>query len=400
MTVTKSFMTLLAAGGLLALAGGVGCADSGDNSGAPTVLPPGGAGVLTWTPAQQEWGYKNMEKMNPARVIKRGTVVSALPTAAAHIEPKFEADGKSYDTASYMRAYRASGVLVIKDGKIILERYGLGRRPHDRWTSFSVAKSFTSTLIGAAIKDGKIKGLDDPVTAYIPELKGSAYESVTVRQLITMTSGVKWNENYTDPDSDVAKEGLTQLETGVNPVVSYMRRLPREAAPGSKFVYKTGETDLAGILLSNAVGEPLAQYLSEKIWQPYGMEQDGIWLEDIAGHERGGCCMSMTLRDYGRFALFTLDQGKTGAGHVLPEGWMQDATREHVSEPAYGYFWWLTPGGYEAEGIFGQSVSVFPSEHLVVVINSAWPAAWDRRIASIRRAYIDAIRAAAHDQSR
>jgi CubicO group peptidase (beta-lactamase class C family) len=97
--------------------------------------------------------------------------------------------------------------------------------------------------------------------------------------------------------------------------VSYMRHLPREAPPGSKFVYKTGETDLAGILLSNAVGEPLSQYLSEKIWKPYGMEQDGIWSEDLAGHERGGCCMSMTLRDYGRFGLFTLSQSE-GEGHA------------------------------------------------------------------------------------
>jgi CubicO group peptidase (beta-lactamase class C family) len=134
-----------------------------------------------------------------------------------------------------MREFRASGVLVLKNGKIVLERYGLGRHPTDRWTSFSVAKSLTSTLIGAAVKDGKIKSLDDAITLYIPEMKGSAYEGVTVR----------------------------------------------EAPPGTKFVYKTGETDLAGILLSNAVGEPLAQYLSEKIWQPYGMEQDGIWVEDV-----------------------------------------------------------------------------------------------------------------------
>jgi CubicO group peptidase (beta-lactamase class C family) len=397
LVVTGMLKTMLAVVGLMALAS---CVSRADSPQAPAVLPPGGAGVLTWTPEQQEWGYKNMEKINPARVVKRGPWVRALPMARVQIEPKFAAEGTSYDTASYMRAFRASGVLVVKDGKIILERYGLGRRPHDRWTSFSVAKSVTSTLIGAAIKDGKIKGLDDPVTAYIPELRGSAYEGVTVRQLITMTSGVKWNENYTDPNSDVAKEGLTQIEPGVNPVVSYMRRLPREAEPGSKFVYKTGETDLAGILLSNAVGKPLSQYLSEKIWQPYGMEQDAIWAEDLAGHERGGCCMSMTLRDYGRFALFTLDPGRTGAGQVLPEGWMQDATREHVSEPPYGYFWWLTPGGYEAKGIFGQSVSIFPAERLVVVINSAWPAASDRRIASIRRLYIDAIRAAAHDQPR
>ena len=358
-------------------------------------LPKGGASILMWTPEQQAWGYRNMEKVAPVRVIARGDHVHALPLAPAMIDPSFTTGGKTYDTAAYMAAFRASGVLVLKDGKIVLERYGLGRGPNDRWTSFSVAKSVTSTLIGAAIKDGKIKSLDDPVTLYIPELKGSAYEGVTVRQLITMTSSVKWNEDYTDPNSDVAKVGLSVIEPGVNPVVSYMRRLPREAQPGTKFVYKTGETDLAGILLSNAVGEPLAQYLSEKIWKPYGLEQDGIWVEDIAGHERGGCCISMTLRDYARFGQFVLDGGVAGGKNVLPDGWIADATAEHVTAPPYGYFWWLIPGGFEAQGIFGQTVSVLPKEHIVVVINSAWPGAWVDPIDAVRMEYLDAIRAAA-----
>jgi CubicO group peptidase (beta-lactamase class C family) len=359
-------------------------------------LPPGGAAILTWTPEQQAFGYKNMEKIAPVRVIKRGKTVHPLPMASAQIDPTFAAGDKSYNTESYMREFRASGVLVIKNGKIVLERYGLGRSPKERWTSFSVAKSVTSTLIGAAVKDGKIKSLDDRVTLYIPELKGSAYDDVTVRQLITMTSGVKWNESYTDPNSDVAKVGLSILEPGVNPVVSYMRRLPREAAPGTKFVYKTGETDLAGILLSNAVAEPLAQYLSEKVWQPYGMEQDGIWVEDVAGHERGGCCVSMTWRDYGCVGQFMLDHGKAAGHDVVPAGWTEDATAQHVANPPYGYFWWIIPGGYEAEGIFGQTLSVFPEEHLVVVINSAWPAAWSEDINAVRMKYLAALRAATH----
>jgi CubicO group peptidase (beta-lactamase class C family) len=358
-------------------------------------LPPGGAAILTWTPEQQAFGYKNMEKIAPVRVIKRGKTVHPLPPASVQIDPTFTDGGKSYNTESYMREFRASGVLAIKNGKIVLERYGLGRSPTERWTSFSVAKSVTSTLIGAAIKDGKIKSLDDRVTLYIPELKGSAYDDVTVRQLITMTSGVKWNESYTDPNSDVAKEGLSILEPGVNPVVSYMRRLPREAAPGAKFVYKTGETDLAGILLSNAVGEPLAQYLSDKVWRPYGMERDGIWVEDVAGHERGGCCISMTLRDYGRVGQFMLDHGVADGHEVVPAGWTEDATARHVADPPYGYFWWIVQGGYEAEGIFGQTLSMFPEDHLVVVINSAWPAAWSQEIDAVRKKYVAALRAAA-----
>ena len=358
-------------------------------------VPSSGASVLAWTPAQQAWGYRHMETLFPVKVIARGAEVRPLPVSDKPIDPTFAFRGKTYDTAAYMAAFRASGVLVIKDGRIVLERYGMGRTPDERWTSFSVAKSVTSTLIGAAIADGKIGGLGDPVTRYIPELKGSAYEGVTVRQLITMTSGVKWNEDYTNLNSDVAKVGLTVLEPGVNPVVSYMRRLPREAPPGSKFVYKTGETDLAGILLSNAVGMPMAEYLSEKIWKPYGMEQDGVWMEDIAGHERGGCCISMTLRDYGRFGQFMLDGGRAGGAPVVPAGWIADATSPHVKKPPYGYFWWLLPDGYEGEGIFGQTVSVFPKDHLVVVINSAWGKAWDDGIDAARHRYLAAIRAAA-----
>ena len=328
--------------------------------------------ILSWTPEQQAYGYRHMEDVVPTVVVKRGTTVRELPVSSRRIDPSFTIDGKTYTTDSYMAAYRVSGLIAIKDGKIIFERYGLGRTPAERWTSFSVAKSVTSTLIGAAIKDGKIKSLDEPVTRYIPQLAGGVYEGVTIRQLITMTSGVKWNEDYADPNSDVAKVGLTPMKDGVNPVVAYMRGLPREAPPGEKFVYKTGETDLAGILLSNAVGEPMSAYFSEKIWAPFGMEQDAAWIEDTAGHERGGCCLSMTLRDYARFGLFMLEGGKAGGRQVLPAGWIEDATRAHVKTPPYGYFWWLVPNAYQAEGIFGQVIAVYPKDHLVVAMNSAW----------------------------
>ena len=150
-----------------------------------------------------------------------------------------------------------------------------------------MAKSVTSTLVGAAIQDGKIKSLNDPVTAYVPDLKGSAYEGVTVRQMLTMSSGVKWNEDYTDPNSDVAKAGGTVTEPGVNPMVSYLRKLPRAHEPGTQFNYNTGETDLVGVLVSEATGETLAQYASEKIWKPCGMEQDAV-LDDRSGAARSG----------------------------------------------------------------------------------------------------------------
>jgi CubicO group peptidase (beta-lactamase class C family) len=365
-------------------------------------LPPGGAAILSWTPDQQIIGFRNMEKIDPARVIRRGPHVRTLPMAATQIDPTWTWNGRTYDVGSYVTRMRTSGVIVLKGGRIVLERYGLGRRPDDRWTSFSVAKSVTSTLVGAAIQDGYIKSLDAPVTDYIRELKGSAYDGVTIRQLLTMTSGVKWNEDYTDPHSDVAQAGEAILEPGVNPIVSYMRRLPRADPPGARWVYKTGETDLAGILVSNAVGRPLADYLSEKIWAPFGMEQDAIWVEDVAGHERGGCCISMTLRDYARFGQFMLEGGKAGGVAVLPPGWVADATSEHAKLPpgegegGYGYFWWLVPGGYAAEGIFGQEVFVYPQDRVVIAINSAWPQADNTEDWVAQAAFAEALRSAAN----
>jgi CubicO group peptidase (beta-lactamase class C family) len=363
--------------------------------------PPAGGAILSWTPAQQLYGYRNMEKVTPVHVVKRGEHVRQLPPGKA-IDPTWTWNGKPQTVAGYMAAMNTSGVVALKDGKIVLERYGMGRTATERWTSFSVAKSVTATLVGAAIREGYIKSLEDPVATYIPELKGSGYDGVTVRQLITMTSGVKWNEDYTDPKSDVAQAGFSTDAPGLNPIVSYMRKLPRETAPGSKFVYKTGETDLAGILVSNAVGKPLSQYLSEKIWAPYGMEQDAVWVDDVAGHERGGCCLSMTVRDYARIGQFMLEGGQAGGKPVVPDGWVADATRAHITFPpggvetGYGYFWWIIPGGYAAEGIFGQQIFIYPADRLVIAINSAWPAASVDQMWKAQQAFAEAVRKAAN----
>jgi CubicO group peptidase (beta-lactamase class C family) len=359
---------------------------------------PGVGSVLAWTPEQQSAGYRAMEDSFEVATIMRGDKVHPLPPGSRTIDVSYAYEGKTWTTAQYMTANRVSGVLVLKDGKILMERYGLGRKPDERWTSFSVAKSVTATLVGAAIADGKIKSLSAPVTDYIPELKGSGYDGVTVRQLLMMSSGVKWNEDYEDPNSDVARAGGGPIEPGVNPIVSYMRRLPRENPPGSKFHYNTGETDLVGVLVSNAVGKGLAEYASEKIWKPYGMERDGIWITDRSGHERGGCCMSMRLRDYGRLGQFILDGGKADGKPVLPPGWVAEATSKQIENGigGYGYFWWIrSEGGFAAEGIFGQAIVVVPEERLVVAINSAWASADKPEDWAAQTAFVEAIRAAA-----
>lgn len=383
-------------GGLVALATVLA---SGGAAFAQQPLDPATPSILFWTPKQQSDWYRSIETVYRVGTIHRGDKVHALPDAGRRIDPSYSFDGKSWTVDSYMAAYNVSGVLVLKDGKIVLERYAMGRTPDQRWTSFSVAKSVTSTLVGAAIQDGKIKGLGAPVVDYIPELRGTAYEGVTVRQLLMMSSGVKWNEDYTDPNSDVAQAGFRVTEPGVDPIVSYMRKLPRAHEPGSTFNYDTGETDLVGVLVSNAVGKSLSDYASEKIWKPYGMERDAIWMTDLAGHERGGCCISMTLRDYARVGQFILDGGVAADGtHILPPTWTAEATSQQIDNGfgGYGYFWWIRPNGaYEAVGIFGQSITTFRNDRLVIVINAAWPRATGRDLSLARNAFIEAIRAAA-----
>ncbi|MFL5295492.1 MAG: serine hydrolase domain-containing protein [Phenylobacterium sp.] len=362
------------------------------------------ASILTWQGQEQATGFRTIERIFKTKVVRRGDHVRLLPSGPAQIAPTFTYAGKTWTIDDYMRAYRVSGLLVLKDGRMVLEKYGLGRKPADRWTSFSVAKSLTSTLVGAAIQDGRIKSIDDPVTRYIPELKGSAYEGVSVRQMLMMSSGVKWNEDYTDPKSDVAQAGQQVTEPGVDPMVSYLRKLPRAHPPGSTFNYNTGETDLVGVLVAKATGEPMSQYASEKIWKPYGMEQDAVWMTDPGGMERGGCCISMTLRDYGRLGQFVLDGGVAGGKHVVPDWWFAKATSKQIDNGAkepgagYGWFWWIRgPDRYEAVGIFGQSITTFRKERLIVVQNAAWPAATGKELSAARNAMIEGIRKAAQN---
>lgn len=361
---------------------------------------PTNPGILFWTPAETRVGFRSIDKVLPqqTRTVKRGEKVKALPTAPGQaLDIHFEHEGVSFTTDSYMEKNRVSGVIVVKDGQVLLERYGLGRKPEDRWISFSVTKSLTSTLIGAAIKDGLIRDIDDTVDEYISEMKGSVYAGVTIRQLLTMSSGVKWNEDYTDPESDVARLGRVMFDGEPSPVLGYMRRLARAQPAGEAFKYSTGETDLAGYVLSRAVGMSMSDYLSKKIWAGYGMEQDAIWLTDSSGHERGGCCLNMTLRDYARIGQFMLEDG---AG-VTPTGWVREASRKHLAvnpddpDRGYGYFWWTSGNTYAAIGIFGQMIHIEPEHGVVIAINSAWPVATGADYSKARSAFVRAAVSAA-----
>lgn len=279
----------------------------------------------------------------------------------------------------FIEEQKVAGLLILQDGKIRMERYALGHSDTNLWSSLSVAKSVTSTLVGVAIKDGYIKSVEDYVTDYLPKLEGSAFDSVKIRHLLTMTSGIKWNENYTDPDSDIAGFDKDTTVDGMKAIVSYMRRLPAEAEPGKKFNYSTGETHLLGALISSATHQSLSHYLSSKIWIPYGMEQAATWRLDRTGQEMAGCCLQMRLRDFGRFGQFVLEDGYIDGESIVPDDWFKKATQ--IQMPlwpggGYGYGWWIFNGhSFEALGIHGQKIYIDPSRNLVIAVNSAWPEA-------------------------
>ena len=364
---------------------------------APTREPASkAAAILTWSAAKREQYIAALDSFFLTRTVRAGPHAHVLgrgrPLAA------FEPGGpRADDFDRFMTGQRVRGLLVLQDGKIRLERYVSPHSPTTRWNSFSVAKSITSTLVGAAMKDGYIRSLDDRTTRYIKALRGSAYDDVTVRQLLTMTSGVKWNEDYTDVNSDVARMYAQPPDPGFDMTVSYVRKLPREAPPGTKWVYKTSETNLVGVLVAEATRKPLADYLSEKIWRPYGMQRDAEWMIDDVGHEQGGCCLAMTLRDYGRFGQFILDGARVDGKRIVPENWLSQATRTRVSTgpgSGYGYQWWTRDDGtFEGRGIYGQTLHIDPTRRLVVVINSATEQPADRASGEARREFIGAVHA-------
>jgi len=323
--------------------------------------------------------FRNIDRLFPTRVVPTGDHVYPLPQRSEQLQNfTFESRGRQFDLYDYLALNRVAGLLVVKDGEVAFERYFLGNTRQTRWMSMSVVKSITATLVGMAIRDGYIESIDDPLTRYLPQFEGSAYDGVTVRNLLQMASGVDWNETYTDPSSDRRAMLEAQISQQPGSILALMAHLGRAAEPGTRWNYSTGETQVVGALVAAATGKPVADYLSEKIWKPFGMETPATWwLESPGGLEIGGSGLSATLRDYARFGLFMLNEGVIDEAPTLPDGWIDDATStkivggEHVE---YGYMWWpMQHGAYAACGIFGQYVYVRPDRNVVVAMWSAQP---------------------------
>jgi len=346
--------------------------------------------ILFWTPEQQVAGYRNIDQIAETRWIRASDVPYPLVPASRDLSSvTYEVEGETYTVEDYIGDRRIAGLLVVKDDEIVFERYGLGNDENSRWISFSIAKSVVSMLYGAAIVDGYIGSVDEPVTKYLPLLAGGGYDGVSIRNVLQMASGVQWNEDYADAESDVA--------TLPGPLVEqarYMAALEREHPAGEVFNYNTGETNMAGAVLRAAIGNNLSTYLQHKIWGPFGMEADANWvIHEPGGGELGGCCISATLRDYARIGIFAMNGGVLRDGtRVLPEGWMEDSTSPSAGYDGYGYLWWLAGDGrFSGIGIFGQYLWMDPDSNTVIVTHSAWPHATNPEYSQHRAAMVSAL---------
>lgn len=327
--------------------------DENVGSAAEAVVYPDPTQLFQWSTQDKITGFAHSADIYATETFKAGTS-QALQTITMPAVT-YQYGGATRTVDDYMVRNKVSGLLIMKNGKIALERYANGTNQYTLWQSFSIAKSVVSTLVGIAIKNNQIGSLDDTIETYVPEVVGSAYQGVTLRNLLRMTSGVDWKESeYEDPTSDANYSIAYCLGNRIpNCTLNRLLTKQRVAPQGTVWHYNTGEAFLVGLALQRATGKTLAGYLESKLWKPAKMERDGVWVrESNNGVSYGGVGFNATLRDYGRFAQFIMNNGVLPGGTpLLPTDWVKDATTwvapsaypGFADNGQYGYMWWFYP---------------------------------------------------------
>ena len=336
------------------------------------------ANILLYSDADRRVAFAHTDAWMPTRPRVPSQTPYALTTERddSLLELTYQVAGETFSINQFLQREPLMGMAVVEGDTIRLEHYAKDHGPESVWVSFSVTKSFTSTLIGAALKDGFIDSIDDSLETYLPRLKGSDYGAVSIKNILQMASGIAWNEDYRDPKSDVSVAGTFQ---GTD-LTDYLATLPQEHAPGTVFNYNTAESNLLGEVLRAAIGNSATDYMNAKIWQGFGMEHPGNWmLAAPFGGETGGCCISASIRDYARLGIFVKNGAVDAKGEpIVADGWIEAATAASPAYAGYGYKWWLLgDGAYSAVGIFGQYIYINPKHDLVISLHSNAPAAVD-----------------------
>ncbi|MEM1439680.1 MAG: serine hydrolase [Pseudomonadota bacterium] len=329
--------------------------------------------------------WTQMAQIYPARRVSRAGPVRELPVARRQMGTvRYDYGDAQFTLDDYLRRNDVTSLLVIKDGAIVFETYRMGATATTAFTSWSMGKSLTSTLLGIAIERGLITSENDFARDYVPELDASGYRDVTLRDLLQMSSGVKFVEDYTKPNSKEGQSwmlGVAEQRMPYNDTILWFDE--KLHPPGEAFYYASIETQVIGWVVRRATGRPLADLLSEWIWQPMGAGNDASWLLDRpGGMEIASCCVNATTRDYARLGLLMLENGRYNGEAIIPKRWIETATHEDPARPflhrgnvgresrfGYQHFWWLWPNGqaFTARGYGGQWLYVNPEENTVIV---------------------------------
>jgi CubicO group peptidase (beta-lactamase class C family) len=275
-------------------------------------------------------------------------------------------------TQQLFAKYETEAFIVIQNKELIYEKYWLGRSPDDISNSFSAAKSIVSLLIGAAIDDGKIKSVGQPVADFVPEFKGKDTEKITIKHLLTMSSGLNWNESYINPFSATTK---AYYGSNVNALVTDLKLITE---PGVTFKYLSGNTQLLAMIIKRSTGMSVAEYAERKLWQPLQAQDTALWMIDEQGMERAYCCFNATAGDYARLGQLVLDSGRWLGEQIVPKDYIEEAISPAIfltdkGNPVdfYGYQFWIVENQGQQipyfRGILGQYIFILPQYNAVVV---------------------------------
>ena len=324
--------------------------------------------------------FSRFDAIVPARKVAKAQAPFVLKRVSSEPQLRYRLRQGGLGTiATFLDTNRNTGLLVLKDDAILVERYQYDRTPEHRFQSMSMAKTVVAMLIGIALSENAIASIDDPAEKYVPALEGHPYGETSLRHLLTMSSGVAFREDYDGSDDVDVLGRKTFAQQGPGGVDSVSTFRSRPIPAGTKFHYASAETQVLGLVLRAAVGKPLAEYLSEKIWQPMGAEADATWLIDAGGQEIGHAGINATLRDWGRFGLLLAHDGELNGNRIIPAEWVKAATTAeapHLKVGAatkfngYGYQTWLIHPQkrmFALLGVHGQAVFVDPESKIVIV---------------------------------
>jgi len=346
---------------------------------------PAGGVLSLFADGRRAENFRTLHEALPSHPVTAGGDVWAFERDERPLPERYAFEGEERSLTELLRVSETTGLLVARDGVIVHEAYFHGYDEGSLATSFSVAKSFTSALVGIALERGQALSIDDAISDYVPELIGSGYEGVAIRDVLTMSSGIAFDEDYARGGSDVMQLPLRFFVLR-QPVVDVLRRLPREREPGAGQSYASSDALALGLLLARATGTSVAEFLEEAIWRPAGMEADSAWGTDLHGQELTYAFLGATLRDYARFGRLFLNAGRRDDLQVVPAAWVAASVRPGATTMAsdagfgaglgYGYQWWVPGGGegdFLAMGIWGQFVYVHPGHRIVIVKTSTDP---------------------------